>query len=71
MEHFTLFSAGRLSGEGLREVVRQEGERYRKLLFDGVRLVGLVAVGPFEGAAAAIAAIDRGAGEEETAALLG
>ena len=71
MEHFTLFSAGRLSGEGLREVVRQEGERYRKLLFDGGRLVGLVAVGPFEGAAAAIAAIDRGAGEEETAALLG
>ena len=70
MENFTLFSAGRLSGDGLQEVVREEGEVYRKLLFENDRLVGLVAVGPFAGAAAAISAIDRGDSPQAAAALL-
>ena len=70
MEGFTLFSAGTLSGDGLREVLRQQGDLYRKLLFADGRLVGLVATGPFSGAAAAIAAIGRGAAEEEVLGLL-
>ena len=70
MEGFTLFSAGTLCGDGLREVLRQQGDLYRKLLFENGRLVGVVATGPFSGAAAAIAAIGRGAAEEEVLGLL-